>query len=295
MAVRSIVSKGITTGVNRGVGSGGGGGASGGGGDPLLLDTYTGASVAYSLRKLRTAYTGNCIRVRRSSDSAEQDIGFASNVLDTAALLTFCGAGDGFVTTWYDQQNENNAIQSTANNQPKIYDSSAGLVTLNSKPAISFDGGDKLSCGAIGTFTQHSVFAVVKSDAVGFNAFIEKAGTSNQNSRVIWIGVDNNSPTRRFVALSHGSSASGGDGSVHSIVSAIVAAGSQSYLYVNGTTVSNFTAGLERFSTADVFLGGAFSLWRGQMQELILFNTLQNDIHEGVELNQSNEYGITLA
>jgi hypothetical protein len=25
------------------------------------------------------------------------------NDLDTASLLTFCGAGNGFVTTWYDQ------------------------------------------------------------------------------------------------------------------------------------------------------------------------------------------------
>ena len=43
---------------------------------PLLLDTYPNAAVAYSLRKLRTAYTGAAIRVRRSSDNAEQDIGF---------------------------------------------------------------------------------------------------------------------------------------------------------------------------------------------------------------------------
>jgi hypothetical protein len=42
----------------------------------LLLDTYTGAAVAYSLRKLRTNYSGNAIRVRRSSDNTEQDFGF---------------------------------------------------------------------------------------------------------------------------------------------------------------------------------------------------------------------------
>jgi hypothetical protein len=42
----------------------------------LLLDTYPNAAVAYSLRKLRTAYTGAAIRVRRAIDNAEQDIGF---------------------------------------------------------------------------------------------------------------------------------------------------------------------------------------------------------------------------
>jgi hypothetical protein len=42
----------------------------------LLLDTYPNAAVAYSLRKLRTAYSGSPIRVRRSVDNAEQDFGF---------------------------------------------------------------------------------------------------------------------------------------------------------------------------------------------------------------------------
>ena len=41
-----------------------------------LLDTYSGSAVAYSLRKLSLAYSGSAIRVRRSSDNAEQNIGF---------------------------------------------------------------------------------------------------------------------------------------------------------------------------------------------------------------------------
>jgi hypothetical protein len=88
---------------------------------PLLLDLFPNASVAYSLRKLRTAYSGSAIRVRRSSDNTEQDIGFVGNNLDTASLLTFCGAGNGFVTTWYDQStNANNATQATAASQAQI-------------------------------------------------------------------------------------------------------------------------------------------------------------------------------
>lgn len=88
---------------------------------PLLLDLFPNASVAYSLRKLRTAYLGSAIRVRRSSDNAEQDFGFIGNNLDTASLLTFCGVGNGFVTTWYDQSgNANNSTQATASNQARI-------------------------------------------------------------------------------------------------------------------------------------------------------------------------------
>jgi hypothetical protein len=44
-----------------------------------LLDNL-GAAAAYSLRKLRTTYGGSAIRVRRSSDNAEANIGFATAV-----------------------------------------------------------------------------------------------------------------------------------------------------------------------------------------------------------------------
>ena len=88
----------------------------------LLLDTYSGAAAAYSLRRLITVYTGSLIRVRRSSDNTEQNIGFDSDGnLDTVALSAFVGSGSGFVTTWYDQSgNSRNVTQTTAANQPRI-------------------------------------------------------------------------------------------------------------------------------------------------------------------------------
>ena len=107
----------------------------------LLLDANPGASVAYSLRKLRSAYAGSAIRVRRSSDNTEQNIGFVNGVLDTAALLSFCGAGSGFVTTFYDQSgNAKNGVQSSAGGQPRIVLSGV-LETLNSKPTINYLAG----------------------------------------------------------------------------------------------------------------------------------------------------------
>jgi hypothetical protein len=107
---------------------------------PTLLSLYPGASVAYSLRNLSTTYTGNAIRVRRSNDNTEQNIGFENGVLDTASLLTFTGANSGFVTTWYDQSgNANNAVQATAGLQARIVN--AGAITYqNGKPVIDFYG-----------------------------------------------------------------------------------------------------------------------------------------------------------
>jgi len=107
-----------------------------------LLDQYSEAAAAYSLRKLDVDYAGSAIRVRRSSDNTEQDIGFIGSCgdLDTASLKTFVGTGgsdDGFVVTWYSQTGSNNVTQSTAGNQPLIVDN--GVVQRqNGKPSILF-------------------------------------------------------------------------------------------------------------------------------------------------------------
>lgn len=126
-----------------------------------LLDSYPNASAAYSLRKLRNAYAGNCIRVRRSSDNTEQNIGFVNNSLDTASLLTFCGAGNGFVTTWYDQSgNGFDANQTTATYQSKIVNSGS-ILTINSKPALFFDGSDDYFNHTLNVNSGYSCIAAV--------------------------------------------------------------------------------------------------------------------------------------
>lgn len=110
---------------------------------PLLLDTYPGATAAYSLRKLRSAYTGFCIQVRRSSDNTTQNIGFVNNMLDTASLLTFCGSGSGFVSIWYDQSgNSNNASQTNFTNQPDVVTLGTLRVSSNGKPSMFFTSNE---------------------------------------------------------------------------------------------------------------------------------------------------------
>ena len=127
------------------------------------LDTYTGAAAAYSVRLLRTAYTGNCMRVRRSSDNTEQDIGFDSNGdLDTAAIATFVGVGNiGYIHKLYDQSGNANDATSSATNQPEIYN--GGVLQMNSKPTWT----KRSDTGKIGmtlpsstlTGNAHSIFA----------------------------------------------------------------------------------------------------------------------------------------
>lgn len=107
-----------------------------------LLNDYSGAAAAYSLRLLDNTYSGDAIVVRRASDNTTQSIGFVNNELDTATLESFCSGTDGFVTTWYDQSgNGNDATQATASSQPKIV-SSGSTILENGKAAAQFDGSD---------------------------------------------------------------------------------------------------------------------------------------------------------
>lgn len=137
-----------------------------------VLDLYPGAGVAYSVRRLSGSYLGDAIRVRRSSDNNEQDIGFLSNGnLNEAQLTSFVGVGDGFITSWYDQSgNGNNANQTNGLNQPKIV--SAGVVNkLNSKPVITFDGiNDFIPISSAPSVSNPTLFFVVKplGDSPGF-------------------------------------------------------------------------------------------------------------------------------
>jgi hypothetical protein len=160
---------------------------------PLLLDLYSGASAAYSVRKLSSTYTGSALRVRRSSPSAEQDIGFVGEDLDIASLLTFVGAGDGFVVTWYDQSgNGNNATKTTAADQPQIV-SSGSVITENSKPTISFLSG--LSGLDFSTFSANSVtmFMIVKAKndpPIQSNSGFVKFGTETSANHFPWQSGD---------------------------------------------------------------------------------------------------------
>ena len=133
-------------------------------GVPLLLDTYPGAAVAYSLRKLRSAYAGNCIRVKRSNDSLTLDIGFVNNVIDLVTLQTFVGIFTGQITIWYDQSgNSNNVIESpTFFNSPSIIIFGV-LQTVNGLPTIKFVGNQLNFQTPINANTNLGVFMTAKN------------------------------------------------------------------------------------------------------------------------------------
>ena len=173
---------------------------------PFLLDLFPDADAAFSLRRLRTDYTGAAIRVRRSSDNAEQDIGFRVNGdLNTSALLAFVGSGDGLVTKLYKQDESSFSIdlsQTDFQDQPYIVIGGQLVVNPdNGLPAIratrDFDSGsDHKLVGSQGmadnfNYQNGSVFSVTKSLISGRNTAYGWTASFNTNLRV-GLGIDNN-------------------------------------------------------------------------------------------------------
>ncbi|QKQ23740.1 Ig-like domain-containing protein [Candidatus Ruthia endofausta] len=103
-------------------------------------------SGAFSLKDINADLASNAIRVRRSSDDAELDIGFDKyGNLDTQALLNFVGTGTGdtgYVTTWYDQSARGGNLTQTINSkQGVIIDDGQLVTTSDGARTISFNQG----------------------------------------------------------------------------------------------------------------------------------------------------------
>jgi len=134
------------------------------------LDSLSPAA-AFSVRRVASSYTGPLLRVRRSSDSMEQDIGatIAGN-LNTSALASFCGSGSCYVRTWYDQSgNGRHAVQATASAQPGLVN--AGVIeTHNGLPALYFNATNYNLDSATPFTTSYSLLAVASRSATTASA-----------------------------------------------------------------------------------------------------------------------------
>jgi hypothetical protein len=134
--------------------------------ESFFLNKFSGASLGLSLDKLDKNYRGSAIKVRRSSDNAEQDIGFVNNELDTASLLDFVGSGDGFVSIIYDQVGSNNMVQNTASLQGQIV-SNGSVILKGGKPCIIRSAND--NGGYLSTYSPNDGVAVKGMFYVGDN------------------------------------------------------------------------------------------------------------------------------
>ncbi|MEN9330960.1 MAG: hypothetical protein RLZZ94_50, partial [Bacteroidota bacterium] len=129
-----------------------------------------GSAMAYSLRKLSSCYAGNAIQVRRSSDNATRDIGFTfEGDLDSVALKSFVGSGDGFITIWYDQSaNNRNMVPLASNYEPQIIFNGV-LKYIGTRPTIDFNSNKGLTTSFSGSpIILKKVAGVIRSEYTNF-------------------------------------------------------------------------------------------------------------------------------
>ncbi len=260
-----------------------------------VLDTLSSApAAAYSVTKLSSSYSGKALRVRRSSDNLQQDIGFTSGgLLDEDALTTFVGSVSAYVVTWYDQSgNARNLTQATDSAQPTIVLN--GVISKkNGIPTLLHDAiNDGMSCGCTNylsalPLTVNGV-AGSTAESAGFIKVLF-GGTSTQ-----WfIGKANN-----FMWFAGGYNINTPGGSStwsktgFDVVTAIEPSSGNPTLYRNGTsqTLTGASKGLP--GTINIGYGPArFQAADGHISELIVFaSELSSTDREALESSQMAYY-----
>jgi hypothetical protein len=278
----------------------------------LLLDDYPNASLAFSLRKLDKDYSGSAIRVRRSNDNAEQDIGFTANGdLDTAALKTFVGANSGFITTWYEQLFGRNATQTTAANQPRIVN--AGVVDRESGDvALVFDGtNDFLRENVTFLLVANTTLYTVASRRNNVNALRCIFSTGILTAAVSGFGffyIDNAQGFQNnlFMQSRYASQTSRTFGNYtntinenHLIFGVTTTTASNAWYNGGNNTTLTYTAETNTNSTTNGIIGARLQLitpgfyHNGTISEIVVWgSTNQTSNRTGIENNINSYYGI---
>ena len=265
----------------------------------ILDNVSVSSSVAYSLRKLKNNYTGSAIKVRRSSDNAELDIGFVNGELDTATLLAHANGGDCFVTTWYDQSgNGNNAAQTTAGNQPMIVNTGSIGVSANGKPVIQFLRSSSTYLQTINNITNDANLNVylhledIQNDSTSNIDFyrINSSGTAG----VFYLFYANSNRYTLFNGSNLSSTVTGaGDSGIFSVFQ-----GASAKIYRNGVQIVSGNSGTNSV-TGKMNIGTGNSTTTCatfKTSEHMIYNTHLTDTDRNkIEQSQSKFYGITIA
>jgi hypothetical protein len=266
-----------------------------------LLDSYPNAAAAYSLRKLRAAYTGSAIRVRRSSDNTETNIGFtALGNLDESALTSFCSSTNGFVTTWYDQSvNGYDATQTTAANQPQIVNNGSILLD-NGKPTIKFDGtNDQLNLNRLlfSGSQSRTMIGVYKPNLTPtrVNQLFGQNGANSNGNWCLINFVNNPSQDPGFYGFAADLGANLTTPNLLQKMAQFYYTGTIGSLYKNNNLIESKSISLNSQNDNLYTIGnrsGIAENANANIQEVINWGSGQSSNRTGIELNINTYYGI---
>jgi predicted phage tail protein len=116
---------------------------------------YTGGKV-FSMQKLVSSSTNNCVQVRRTSDGATTFIGYKYDWIDEDAIKAFMiGADTIEVYAWLEQNGSDNVFLTSATSPPTLVKSGVFSRSPNGKPCIQFNSPTAFLQGSVDIpFTQ---------------------------------------------------------------------------------------------------------------------------------------------
>ena len=257
------------------------------------LDDYPGAEAAYSLRELSSAWEGLAVvRVRRTGDNAESD--FTAAELTDGTLDTWVaagGAGEGRVTTWYDQSGNGKDAVQTVSAAAQPYITSGGTINLQEgTPSIDFSAGNVYLEHSDGTYNPqpNSVSVVFSINNTGTQIIYDGAGAVSANRQQLWFA------SNLMYMYAGGSVLS----AAHTLTTSVQYAfslwnGASSEGWINGVSKITGNAGSNNFEI--VSIGTDFNTnpyLDGQIKELIIWNSDQSANRTGIESNITEHYGL---
>jgi len=267
-------------------------------GDRLLQKTG-GAAMALSLRAL-TGNGGNALRIRRSSDNVEVNVGFdGSGAVSTTSpiigdttstnLGDFISGTDAHVVTWYDQSgNGNDFTNSVTSTQPKIASSGSYLGYIDFDSDFEVLSNTSVSGIPSGDQSYHLVQAEGAAAPTTFNITFWNLGFSH------YIYYGSTQVTSGFsVGNSTGAAITRGEFNQFSVLGSlspnqqITTRNTLAYSNANGVSGNPpalFTARLGQGWLADV--NSQFKI-----KELIFLNTVDSDIVSEVSSSQTTYFG----
>jgi hypothetical protein len=291
-------------------------------GSSYLLDGLTNFPVcAWALRLLTNTYSGDILRIRRTYDDEECDVGFDSNDIlslnspvsnfssgsDASTLGEFVAASgytdadslgsadSAYVKTWYNQGSGGSTYdltQTNSGNQPRIVN--AGVIeTKNSKPSLYFDGGDKLDT----IYTQLSptayswhVITSLLSDSAGYAGCIQILDSStnrlrhNRSGGGQWIRVEVNGGIYYDHSITYDT--------LYSLFTT-VSTDEDDDCIVSMNASTSTPNSVAAVSHTSLRLGYTDRHWKGQISEFIFFNADARDDRSALETDLMTYHGIS--
>lgn len=258
-------------------------------GGNLFLDNYPGTAFSHSLAfKLLSSYSGQALRIRRTSDNAETDIGFSGDLVDTAAIESHCTGTIGRVVKIYDQSgNGNDFVQSTGFAQPKIYD--GGLLTDNGFPTMILDGNDDYMAltTPVDDAADWSCFKIVTRRADGVNGVFISGDATYDAFRF------NSNST--FVHGAEGYYINGANDSMASqeIMTTVYRASTSCTVRSNGNAISMGSFNSDSVTDSIGYLGRRSLLFSdGRFQEAHWYSSNKTSDISGIETFLNDEYSV---